>query len=280
MKQFKPQNSVAELKEIAKQMRIAILKMLHRAGSGHTGGSLSCVELISGLYFSELRHDPCNPSWEDRDRFVISKGHGCPTVYVALAFAGYFPLTELDTLRKLGSILQGHPYSRATTGIEASTGSLGHGLAMANGIALAGRLNKRNYRVFCLLGDGEIQEGEVWEATMAAAHYRLDRVCAILDHNGLQIDGPNDEVMKVMPVVEKWQAFGWHTIQIDGHNFDQILAAYRAARKVVGKPTMIVAETVKGKGVSFMENVVDFHGVAPTEEQLVRALQEIESSQP
>jgi transketolase len=280
MRPFKLHNSVAELKIIAKEMRIGILKMLNRAGSGHTGGSLSCVELVSALYFSELRHDPRNPDWEDRDRFIISKGHACPTVYTALAFAGYFPLQELDTLRKLNSILQGHPYSRATPGIEVSTGSLGHGLAMANGIALAGRLDGRDYHVFCLLGDGESQEGEVWEASMAAAHYGLDHVCAILDHNGLQIDGPNDEVMKVMPVVEKWRAFGWHTIQIDGHDFDQIIAAYRAARQTVGRPTMIVAETVKGRGISFMENVVDFHGLAPTDEQLARALEELESKEP
>lgn len=269
------ETKIAELEEIARQVRIDILKMLAKAGSGHTGGSLSAVEVVTALYFAQMRHDPKRPRWEERDRFVISKGHGVPVLYAVLSRSGYFDRRHLDTLRQMGSILQGHPYSGITPGIEVSTGSLGQGLSQANGIALAGRLNRKPYRVYALLGDGETQEGIIWEAAMTAAHYKLDNLCAILDNNGLQIDGPVSKVMAVEPIVKKWEAFGWHVLESDGHDFRQILSALGHAEQTKGKPTMIVAHTVKGKGVSFMENQVKYHGVAPTAEELELALKEL-----
>jgi transketolase len=249
--------------------------MLTQAGSGHPGGSLSCADIVAALYFHVMRHDPSNPDWHDRDRFLMSKGHCAPTWYSALAQAGYFPVEWLDTLRKIDSPLQGHPDMRKTPGVEMSSGSLGQGLSIANGMALAAKIDDRDYRVYILLGDGEIQEGQVWEAAMTAAHHKLDNVCAIVDNNGLQIDGPIDDIKSLGSISAKWESFGWHIIEIDGHDMKQILNAYDEAREIKGRPTMIVACTLKGKGVSFMEGKVDYHGVAPTEEECKAALAEI-----
>ncbi|MDN5347762.1 MAG: transketolase [Clostridia bacterium] len=265
------------LQEKARLIRQDIVRMIGAAGSGHPGGSLSGVEIVTALYFHVLRHDPRRPDWPERDRFILSKGHAAPLLYAALAESGYFPKEELWTLRRLGSRLQGHPDCKSLPGVEISTGSLGQGLAVANGLALAGRLDGRDYRVYVLLGDGELEEGMVWEAAMAAAHYNLDKVMAFVDHNHLQIDGRVEEVMSPEPVAEKFRSFGWHVIEIDGHDFRQILAAVEEARRTSGRPTVAVAETVKGKGVSFMENQVDWHGVAPKPEQVARALAELES---
>ncbi|MDD4169717.1 MAG: transketolase [Desulfotomaculaceae bacterium] len=266
---------IEELQKKAKEIRKHIIKMLGEAGSGHPGGSLSAADIVTTLYFHELRLDPSRPDWPDRDRFVLSKGHAAPVLYAALAERGFFPVEELMTLRKLGSRLQGHPDMRKLPGVEMSTGSLGQGLAAANGMALAGRLDQRDYRVYVMLGDGELDEGMVWEAAMAAAHYQLDHVVAFVDHNGFQIDGPITEVMSPEPVADKWRAFGWHVININGHDFKQILDALAEAKTVKGKPTMIVAETIKGKGVSFMENQVNWHGVAPKPDEVQRALAEL-----
>jgi transketolase len=266
---------ITDLENKAKHVREAIINMLCRACSGHPGGSLSSVELITALYFAVLRHDPKNPRWPERDRFHMSKGHCCPLWYAVLAEAGYFPKEELLKLRKLGAMLQGHP-DRRTPGVEVASGSLGQGLSVAMGMSLAARLDKKDYRVYCLIGDGESQEGNIWEAAMAAAHYKCDNLCAILDYNGLQIDGKVSEVMGIEPVAAKWQAFGWQTIEIDGHNFKEILAAYDQARTIKLKPTIIIAHTTKGKGVSFMENVCSFHGNPPTPEQAEKALKELE----
>jgi transketolase len=269
---------MAKLKELENKARILrkhIIKMTCAAGSGHPGGSLSAADIVAALYFHELRLDPSRPDWPDRDRFVLSKGHAAPVLYAALAERGFFPLEELLNLRKLGSRLQGHPDMRKVPGVEMSTGSLGQGLSAANGMALAARLDRRDYRVYVLLGDGEIQEGQIWEASMAAAHYKLDNVTAFLDHNGYQIDGPVREVMSPEPVAAKWRAFGWHVIEIDGHNLSEILSALAEAKTVRGRPTMIVAETVKGRGVSFMEGQVDWHGVAPKPAERDRALAEL-----
>jgi transketolase len=269
---------MAKLKELENKARILrkhIIKMTCAAGSGHPGGSLSAADIVAALYFHELRLDPSRPDWPDRDRFVLSKGHAAPVLYAALAERGFFPVEELLNLRKLGSRLQGHPDMRKVPGVEMSTGSLGQGLSAANGMALAARLDRRDYRVYVLLGDGEIQEGQIWEASMAAAHYKLDNVTAFLDHNGYQIDGPVREVMSPEPVAAKWRAFGWHVIEIDGHNLSEILSALAEAKTVRGRPTMIVAETVKGRGVSFMEGQVDWHGVAPKPAERDRALVEL-----
>ncbi|OPZ73166.1 MAG: Transketolase 1 [Firmicutes bacterium ADurb.Bin456] len=266
---------IKELENKARVLRRHIIQMISRAGSGHPGGSLSAADIIAALYFHELRLDPAWPEWPDRDRFVLSKGHAAPVLYAALAERGFFPVEELKELRRLGSRLQGHPDMSKVPGVEMSTGSLGQGLSAANGMALAARLDGRGYRVYVLLGDGEIQEGQVWEAAMAAAHYKLDNVTAFLDHNGYQIDGPVREIMSPEPVADKWRAFGWHVIEIDGHRMDQILGALTEARATRGCPTMIVAETVKGRGVSFMEGQVDWHGVAPKPAERDRALAEL-----
>ena len=263
------------LREKARDLRIEILKMLAEAGSGHTGGSLSAADIVSALYFYKLRHDPQNPKWRERDRFILSKGHAAPVLYAALALSGYFEKSLLTTLRKLGSPLQGHPCSKKLPGVEISTGSLGQGLSIANGIALGLKLDRLHSRVYCLLGDGEIQEGQIWEAAMTASHYRLDNLCAIIDNNGLQIDGHCSEVMGVEPIVQKWEAFGWYVIDIDGHNMKAIVNALDEAESVTGRPTIVVARTVKGKGVCFFEGKVEYHGVAPTQEELVSALKEL-----
>lgn len=268
-----------DLLRVAQEMRIHIVQMLAAAGSGHPGGSLSATDIVASLYFKHMRIDPANPHWEGRDRFVLAKGHAAPALYAALAMRGYFPEEDLITVRKIDSYLQGHPCMSSTPGVDMSTGSLGQGLSVANGMALAGRLDGRDYWVYCLMGDGEQQEGQVWEAAMSAAHYKLDHLIAFVDHNGLQIDGTNDEVMTVSPLAEKYKAFGWNVLSIDGHDFAQIDDAIAQAKACVGKPTVIVCETIKGKGVSFMENEVDWHGVAPTPEQAEAAVAEIRASQ-
>lgn len=269
------EEKIKELEDKAKQIRRLIIQMLAKAGSGHPGGSLSSADLITALYFMILRHNPKEPNWPDRDRFHMSKGHCCPLWYAVLAESGYFPIKELWSLRQLGSILQGHPDTR-TPGVTVASGSLGQGLSVALGMSLAAKMDKKDYRVYCLLGDGEIQEGNIWEAAMAASHYKCDNLCAMLDYNGFQIDGRTKDIMNLEPLVNKWQAFGWYAIEIDGHNIKEILSAYEEAKTIKGRPTIIIARTIKGKGVSFMENVVDFHGRAPTPEEAQKALKELE----
>jgi len=266
---------IKKLESLARTIRVDILKMLNQASSGHTGGSLSTVEIVVSLYFHKMRHNPKDPTWPDRDRFVLSKGHGAPALYAVLARSGYFDLSELMNLRKLGSILQGHPDMKITPGIDISTGSLGQGLSMANGMALGLKLDKRSSRVYVLMGDGENQEGQIWEAAMAAAHYKLDNVCGILDDNGLQIDGPVNEIMKIEPIADKWACFGWEVFRVNGHDFQEIISALDKAETVKNKPSLIVARTVKGKGVSFFEGKVEYHGIPPTDEELAKALVEL-----
>jgi transketolase len=266
---------IKKLEDKARHIRREIIKMLTKAGSGHPGGSLSSADLITALYACVLRHDPKNPSWEDRDRMVFSKGHVAPLWYAVLSEFGYFDKKHLQTLRKFGSILQGHPDMTETPGVDMTSGSLGQGLSIAVGMALAGKLDKRAYRVYALVGDGEIQEGQIWEAAMAAGHYSLDNLCAILDNNGLQIDGKIQDVMNPQPIAEKWRAFGWHAVEIDGHDFKQILDAFEQIKEIKGLPSVIIARTVKGKGVSFMEHNLDFHGKAPTADEGQRALAEL-----
>ncbi|MBP7216361.1 MAG: transketolase [Candidatus Omnitrophica bacterium] len=268
-------DTIETLQAKAKEIRRLVVQMVCRAGSGHPGGSLSAADVVTALFFSVMRHKPQNPQWPDRDRFHLSKGHCCPLWYAALAEAGYFPKEKLFSLRQLGSILQGHP-DRRTAGVDVASGSLGQGLSVALGMSLAAKLDQKDYRVYCLMGDGESQEGNIWEAAMACAHYKRDNLCAILDYNGFQIDGKTCEIMNIDPVADKWKAFGWHVIEIDGHAMSQILSAFDEAAKTKGKPTMIIARTVKGRGVSFMEHVCDFHGRAPTKEELDKALKELE----
>ncbi len=262
------------LKRKTKEIRKKVLTMLCKARSGHTGGSLSCVEILVSLYYKIMRHDPKNPQWEDRDRFILSKGHAAPTLYAVLADLGYFDEKLLDSLRKLGSPLQGHPMTKVP-GIEVPTGSLGHGLSMANGMAIAGRIDKKDYHVYCLLGDGELQEGEVWEAAMTAGHRRLSNLVAIVDNNDQQLDGFIRDVKNIYPIEDKFRAFGWNAVSVNGHEFPGLLSALQMAKEERERPTVIIAKTVKGKGVSFMENNLEFHGRAPTEEELKWALMEL-----
>ncbi|SDF27533.1 transketolase [Sporomusa acidovorans] len=263
---------LTELAERAKSIRGNILRMVTEAKSGHPGGSLSAADILTVLYFAEMNVDPATPKDADRDRFVLSKGHAAPVLYATLAEKGFFPKEELLTLRKVNSRLQGHPEMKKIPGVDMSTGSLGQGLSAANGMALAGKLDARNYRVYALLGDGELEEGQVWEAAMFAPHYKLDNLTAFVDFNGLQIDGPIREVMSPLPIPEKWQAFGWNVLVIDGHDYQAIYDAIQTAKTVKDKPTMIVAKTVKGKGVCQMENVVDWHGKAPSREECEKFL--------
>ncbi len=268
-------DKIRELQIKAIQLRIDIIEMLAAAGSGHPGGSLSSADIVACLYFCVMRHNPNNPRWEKRDRFVLSKGHACPVLYAALAESGYFPREELFTLRKLGSILQGHPDMNKTPGVEFSSGSLGQGFAAAFGMALGYKLDGNPGHIYVMIGDGECQEGIVWETAMGIAHYKLDNLTAILDFNGLQIDGKLEEVMNIEPIREKFQAFGWQVYEIDGHDIEEILWALAPERIVKGKPRMIIARTIKGKGVSFMENQVDWHGKAPTPQEAEKALEEL-----
>ncbi|NMC32746.1 MAG: transketolase [Veillonellaceae bacterium] len=267
--------SMTRLREICKDVRADIVRMTAAAGSGHPGGSLSAVEAMTVLYFNVLRHRPAEPAWPERDRFFLSKGHACPVLYSVMARSGYFPVEELLTLRKCGTRLQGHPSCKALPGIEVSSGSLGQGLSIANGFALSAKINRQDYRAYCLLGDGELQEGQIWEAVMTAAHYKLDNVCAIVDYNGLQIDGNVEKVMGIAPLQEKWQSFNWHVIEADGHDLAALQAAYDSAGQTKGKPSVIIMKTIKGKGISFMENVPGWHGKAPNSEELQQALAEI-----
>ena len=267
---------VAEMEAVAKRLRRHIITMTGKAGSGHPGGSLSAVEIVTTLYWKVLRHKPSDPCWSDRDRFILSKGHAAPLLYATLAECGYFPVEELSTLRQMGSCLQGHTDCTVCSGVEMSAGALGQGLSFAIGVALAGRLNSQNYRVYALLGDGECDEGQVWEAAMAAAHFKVDNLLAIVDNNGQQIDGWNRDVMNLEPFNKKWEAFGWHVIEVDGHDFARLIDAFGQAKLIKGQPTLILAHTIKGKGVSFMENNPDFHGKAPNPEEVKIALKELE----
>ncbi len=276
---MKTRPSINVLKKEAIEIRRDILTMLEQAGSGHPGGSLSCVELLIGLYYYKLRHNPKNPLLNTRDRFILSKGHGCPSLYTVLARQGYFPREELLTLRKLGSRLQGHPDKAFLPVLETTSGSLGQGLSISNGIALAAKLDKLDIKVYCLLGDGELDEGQIWEAAMTSSHYKLDNVCAIVDYNKFQIDGSVKEVKNLEPLTDKWKAFNWHTIEIDGHNLKEIMDAYDEFENTKGNPTVIIAHTIKGKGVSFMENNVDWHGVAPKKEHLDKASKELDEQE-
>ena len=278
MNKIKMDKEIEKLKKIALQVRKDILEMTTAAGSGHPGGSLSATDIMVALYFHKMKYNPKNPSWEDRDRFVLSKGHACPALYSCLARSGYFPITKLKTLRKLGSCLQGHPERDRCKGIEASTGPLGQGLSFANGIALAGKLDNKSYKVYVMMGDGECDEGNIWEAAMAAAHYSLDNLVGIVDHNGLQIDGPTREFMNIEPIDEKFKAFGWNVIEIDGHNFEEIIRALNEADNLKGKPTVIIADTIKGKGICYMENKVEWHGKSCTSDELKQCLKELDQN--
>ena len=271
------QTKITELSKIATKVRLGVINSTHAAKCGHPGGSLSIADMITYLYFEEMNIDPTNPKDENRDRFVLSKGHTAPALYSALALRGYFPEEELLTLRKIDSRLQGHPDMKGIPGVDMTTGSLGLGISAACGMALAGKIDKKDYRVYTILGDGESEEGQVWEACMFASHYKLDNLCVIIDWNGLQIDGPVAEVMNPTPHDKKLEAFGFNVISIDGHDFDAIEAAFAAARATKGKPTAIIAKTVKGKGVSFMENQASWHGKAPNEEQYNQAKKELEA---
>ncbi|SHK60501.1 transketolase subunit A [Clostridium cavendishii DSM 21758] len=268
-------NKVEELQNIAKTIRKDIVAMLTESASGHPGGSLSAADILTVLYFHEMNVDPKNPHNPDRDRFVLSKGHAAPVLYSALARKGFIPVEDLKTLRKLGSNLQGHPNMNDVPGIDMSTGSLGQGVSAAVGMALAGKLDKKSYRVYSVLGDGELEEGQVWEAAMAAAHYKLDNLTLFVDFNGLQIDGDITKVMNPSPIDEKYKAFGFHVITIDGHDIEAIIKAIEEAKNTKGKPTCILCNTIKGKGVSFMENQASWHGTAPSKEQCEAAIKEI-----
>jgi transketolase len=270
--------SEAELRRTATGLRRNILHMIHQARSGHPGASLSSADLVTVLYYDEMRIDPADPAWPERDRFLLSKGHACPVLYAVLAMKGYFEMELLATLRQLDGILQGHPDMRKTPGVDYTTGSLGHGLSLGVGMALAGKLDRHDYRTYVMLGCGEMQEGLIWEALMAGAKYGLDNLCAIVDYNQLQLDGHNDEVMPLGDLVAKLAAFDWHVIECDGHDIAGIRAALAEARRTSSRPSVIVAHTVKGKGVSFMENQVDWHGKVPTDEQHAQAMAELEAT--
>jgi len=264
-----------ELQRMANKLRLHVVEMTYAANSGHPGGSLSAADIISALYFKVMRHDPKNPNWEDRDRFILSKGHVAPVLYAALAESGYFPGEDLITLRQLGSKLQGHPVRGKVPGVEMSTGSLGQGLSMSCGIALAGKMDGKDYKVYCMLGDGELQSGQNWEAAMFAANYKLNNLIAIVDRNRLQICGDTEEVMSLEPLVDKWMAFGWDVIETDGHDIDKVVAAFEEAKADRDSPVVIIFNTVKGKGVSFMENNPGFHGKACNATEYKQAVEEL-----
>lgn len=268
-------SDVQELKKIANNVRIGIIEGTYNAKSGHPGGSLSIADILTVLYFNQMNVDPKNPNAKGRDRLVLSKGHVAPALYGVLAEKGYFDKKEIKNLRKIDSMLQGHPDMNKTLGVDMSTGSLGQGLSVANGMAMASKLDHEGVRVYCICGDGEIQEGQVWEAAMTASHYKLDNLCVVIDNNNLQIDGKVDEVMSIYPIDEKFKSFGFEVITIDGHDIKQIIDAFNKAKQVKGKPTAIIAKTIKGKGVSFMENVADWHGKAPKEEEYKIAMKEL-----
>lgn len=266
---------IEKLRAITKELRVDIIRMLVEAGSGHPGGSLSCIDILVTLFFHKMRHRPAEPNWVDRDRFVLSKGHCVPALYAVLAKAGYLSREELLSLRKLNSRLQGHPDRHRLPGIEASTGSLGQGLSVALGMALAGKSSKKDYRVYCMISDGESQAGQVWEAAMAAPKFKLDNLCVLLDYNKIQLSGAVKDIMNLEPLINKWRAFNWNTLEIDGHNFPEIIRSLDEAESVKEKPTLILCHTTKGKGVSFMEGKWEWHGKAPNREEGERAIQEI-----
>jgi transketolase len=270
--------SLTELKRLANRMRIEIVRMIGAAGSGHPGGSLSEVELLTALYFRVMKHDPKNPKWADRDRFILSKGHGCPALYVAMAEAGYIDRALLPTLRKLGSPLQGHPDKRMLPVLEASTGSLGQGLSIGIGFALAARLDKNSFHTFVMTGDGEMQEGQNWEAAMFAGFHKLSNLTLIVDNNRQQLDGWTNQILSLEPVADKLRSFGWEPLEIDGHDLEQVINTLQRARSANDKPVAVIANTVKGKGVSFMENNVEWHGVAPKPDQVAAAVKELEEA--
>ena len=267
--------TIEELKEIAKKIRLGIIDAVYYGKSGHPGGSLSIADIMTVLYFDEMNIDSQKPNWEERDRLVLSKGHCSPALYSALAYRGFFPIEDLKTFRNINSYLQGHPDRKNIPGVDMSTGSLGQGLSAANGMAIIGKLNNKNYRVYCILGDGELEEGQIWEAAMSANKYKLDNLCVIVDNNNLQIDGTIDEVMSSKPIDEKFRSFGFEIIKIDGHNIEEIRNAFEVAKNVKNKPVCILANTIKGKGVSYMENKVAWHGKAPNEEEYKQAIEDI-----
>ncbi|HZW58087.1 MAG TPA: transketolase [Nitrososphaerales archaeon] len=267
--------SIADLESISSQTRKLILETLAEAKSGHPGGSLSAVELLVALYYVVMRHDPRNPKWPDRDRFILSKGHAAPLLYSILAEHGYFPKEELKTLRKINSMLQGHPDSKKTPGVEMCAGSEGVGLSVAIGQALAAKIDKRNYRVYVMMGDGEMQEGQIWEAAMCASKYRLDNITAVVDRNGIQQDGLTEQIMPIEPLNSKWRAFNWNVIEVDGYDFVQILDAFSRAKQMRNKPTVIIAHTTKGKGVEFMEWSPEYHGKVPDKETVSKIIKEM-----
>jgi len=269
-------SEIEKMDEVAKKIRKHILEMTCAAGSGHPGGSLSATDILTALYFDIMSIDPKKPDWQDRDRLVLSKGHAAPAYYAALAERGYFPVKDLKTLRKLGSYLQGHPEMKGTPGVDASTGSLGQGLSIANGMALAERLDKKKYWVYVILGDGESQEGQVWEAAMASAHYNLDKIIAFLDYNRLQIDGKTGDIMEIEPIADKWRAFSWEVCETNGHDIEKIIECVDNMKKIPGKPHMIICHTTKGKGVPFMEDKAEWHGKAPNGDEVCMAVKDLE----
>ena len=267
--------TIDELKEIAKKIRLGIIDAVYYGKSGHPGGSLSIADIMTVLYFDEMNIDSEKPDWEERDRLVLSKGHCSPALYSALAYRGFFPIEDLKTFRNINSYLQGHPDRKHIPGVDMTTGSLGQGLSAANGMAIAGKIENKNYRVYCILGDGELEEGQIWEAAMSANKYKLDNLCVIIDNNNLQIDGTIDEVMSSKPIDEKFRSFGFEIIKIDGHNLEEIKSAFEVARNIKNKPVCIIANTIKGKGVSYMENKPEWHGKAPNDEEYKKAVEDI-----
>ena len=268
-------SDATQLAAICKSMRREVIEMITQAGSGHPGGSLSAVEMVVTLFFDVMNHDPARPKWDGRDRVILSKGHACPILYAVMAEWGYCDKSKLNTLRKLGSIYQGHPDVRFLPNLEASTGSLGEGLSLAIGMGLAARLDKASWRTYVILGDGEIQEGQIWESAMFAGYHKVDNIVALVDHNLIQLDGFVKDIMEVEPIAEKFRSFGWHAIDVDGNNIPALQSAFAEAKSIKGQPTVIVAETIKGKGVSFMENNPKFHGTAPTPAECAAALAEL-----
>ena len=267
--------TIDELKEIAKKIRLGIIDAVYYGKSGHPGGSLSIADIMTVLYFDEMNIDSEKPDWEERDRLVLSKGHCSPALYSALAYRGFFPIEDLKTFRNINSYLQGHPDRKHIPGVDMTTGSLGQGLSAANGMAIAGKIENKNYRVYCILGDGELEEGQIWEAAMSANKYKLDNLCVIIDNNNLQIDGTIDEVMSSKPIDEKFRSFGFEIIKIDGHNLEEIKSAFEVARNIKNKPVCIIANTIKEKGVSYMENKPEWHGKAPNDEEYKQAVEDI-----
>jgi len=267
--------TIKELEEIAKNIRIGIIEAVYGAKSGHPGGALSIADILAVLYFNEMNINPKEPNSPSRDRLILSKGHGAPALYSALAERGYFPKEDLKTFRKIDSYIQGHPDMNKVPGVDMTTGSLGQGLSLANGMAMSSKMNKDGFKVYCILGDGELDEGQVWEAAMTASHYKLDNLCVIVDNNDLQIDGSVDKVMNPYPIDKKFGSFGFNVLKVDGHNIEELISAFKEAKKTKGNPTVIIANTIKGKGVSFMENEASWHGKAPNAEEYVQAMKEL-----